>query len=358
MNYLLNEDQLAFQETAQKFLATHANSALLHRIADRSDGWQDSLANLWQGFAELGFAGLLVPEEYGGIGLDLFDAALIGETLGAAAAPLPFIGHQLACLAIARAGNPEQKAKWLPGLADGSLIGTVALHAETPAWQPAGWQADPGTAGQHTLRFVPVPGHNAPTLIVVGTAGGGLGLVTPDTDGVSRRDTPCIDPAAFLAEIDIDQAQVEPLPGGIEHAAGLLAAGRALVAADACGGTIRCVELAVEYAQVREQFGVQIGQFQAVKHQIADIALEGEPNRPLCWHAAQTTANQDPGFSRHAALAKAHLSDAYLRTARRTIELHGGFGYTWEADLHLYLKRAMFGSAWLGSATQLRRELA
>lgn len=358
MNYLLNDDQLAFQQTAQDFLADHADSAVLHHIADRGAGWQQTLAELWQGFADLGFAGLLVPEQWGGTGLQVADAALIAETLGGAVAPLPFSAHQLACLALVRAGSPEQQARWLPALACGAVVGTVALHAAAPAWQPAGWQAQPGAAGQAVFEFVPVPGHTVPVLAVVGIAGGGLGLIEPDAQGLEWQLQPCIDPTAFLASLSVDQTQIQPLPAGEAHARTVIAAGHALLAADACGGTIRCVGLAVDYAQIREQFGVPIGQFQAVKHQIADIALEGEPNRPLCWHAAQAVDTQEPLLPRLAALAKAHLSDAYLRTARRTIELHGGFGYTWEADLHLYLKRAMFGSAWLGSAVQLRRQLS
>ncbi|MDD2058361.1 acyl-CoA/acyl-ACP dehydrogenase [Pseudomonas sp. GD03860] len=358
MNYLLNDDQTAFVDTARKFLAEHAEPLFLHRIADRHGDWRRDLGDLWQAFAELGFASLLIAEEDGGTGLSLFDAVLINEVIGASAAPLPFIGHQLCCLAIAQAGNAEQKARWLPLLASGELVGSVALQGRLGSYRPDSWQAQAGGEKNLTLANVEVSGSHFPTLIVTGLAGGGLGVVDPQAPSLLRLDKPCVDPIGFLADFQVNEGNIEALANGSTCSQALVDAGLALQAAQACGGIAKCVELATEYTKVREQFGVPIGQFQAVKHQLAEIALEGEPNRPLVWHAAQCVATGESGASRHAALAKAHLADAYLHVARKTIELHGGFGYTWEADLHLYLKRAMFLSAHLGSALSLRQYLA
>lgn len=358
MNYLLNDDQTAFVDTARKFLAEHAEPLFLHRIADRHGDWQKDLGDLWQAFAELGFASLLINEEDGGIGLSLFDAALINEVIGASAAPLPFIAHQLCCLAINQAGSTEQKAQWLPLLASGELVGSVALLGRPGSYQPEGWQAEAGGEKTLTLGNLEVSGSHLPTLIVTGLAGGGLGLIDPQAPSLMRLDKPCVDPIGFLADFQVNEGDIQALADGNACSQALVDAGLALQAAQACGGIGKCVELSAEYAKIREQFGVPIGQFQAVKHQLAEIALDGEPNRPLVWHAAQCVASGEPGASRHAALAKAHLADAYLRVARKTIELHGGFGYTWEADMHLYLKRAMFLSAHLGSALSLRQYLA
>ncbi|HEX8594963.1 MAG TPA: acyl-CoA dehydrogenase family protein [Pseudomonas sp.] len=358
MNYLLNADQTAFIDTARKFLAEHADSLFLHRIADRHGDWVQELGGLWQAFGELGFASLLIAEEDGGIGLSLFDAVLINEVIGASAAPIPFIAHQLCCLAIAKAGSAEQKVRWLPSLASGEVIGSVALLGAQGIYQPGSWKAQAGGEQTLTLGNLEVSGSGLPTLIVVGLAGGGLGVIDPQAASLVRTDKPCIDPTGFLADFQVDEADIQALEDGHAHSRSLVDAGLALQAAQASGGIGRCVELATEYTKVREQFGVPIGQFQAVKHQLADIALDGEPNRPLVWHAAQCVANGDASASRHSALAKAHLTDAYLRVARKTIELHGGFGYTWEADLHLYLKRAIFLSAHLGSALSLRQYLA
>ncbi|MBV7477625.1 acyl-CoA dehydrogenase family protein [Pseudomonas sp. PDM31] len=358
MNYLLNDDQTAFVDTARKFLSEHAEPLFLHRIADRHGDWQQDLADLWQAFAELGFASLLIAEDDGGIGLSLFDAALINEVIGASAAPLPFIAHQLCCLAIAQAGSAEQKARWLPLLASGELVGSVALLGRPGCYQPDSWQAEAGGEQTLTLGNLEVCGSQLPTLIVTGLAGGGLGLIDPQAPSLVRRDKPCVDPIGFLADFQVNERDIQPLAAGKTCSQTVVDAGLTLQAAQATGGIGKCVELSAEYAKIREQFGVPIGQFQAVKHQIAEIALDGEPNRPLVWHAAQCVASSAPGASRHAALAKAHLADAYLRVARKTIELHGGFGYTWEADLHLYLKRAMFLSAHLGSALSLRQYLA
>jgi alkylation response protein AidB-like acyl-CoA dehydrogenase len=358
MNYLLNDDQTAFIDTARKFLAEHAEPQFLHRIADRKGEWRRDLGELWQAFADLGFASLLIAEEDGGTGLSLFDAALINEVIGATAAPLPFIAHQLCCLAIALAGSAEQKALWLPRLASGEVVGSVALLGRPGDYKPSSWRARADGDKHLTLGNLEVSGSHLPTLIVTGLADGGLGLIDPQAPSLVRVDKPCIDPTGFLADFEVNEADIQTLTQGNSHSQTLIDAGLALQAAQACGGIGRCIDLAAEYTKVREQFGVPIGQFQAVKHQLAEIALEGEPNRPLVWHAAQCVATGEPNASHHAALAKAHLADAYLRVARKTIELHGGFGYTWEADLHLYLKRAMFLSAHLGSALSLRQYLA
>jgi alkylation response protein AidB-like acyl-CoA dehydrogenase len=256
------------------------------------------------------------------------------------------------------AGSPEQKALWLPKLGSGEVIGSVALLGRPGNCQPDAWEGCAGGGQTRTLRYLEVTGSTLPTLIVAGLAGGALGLIEPQAPSLAREDRPCIDPTGFLADFQVNEADIALLPQGSDHGHTLISAGLALQASQACGGIGKCVELAVEYAKVREQFDVPIGQFQAVKHQLADIALEGEPNRPLAWHAAQCVASAEPNASRHAALAKAHLAEAYLRVARRTIELHGGFGYTWEADMHLYLKRAIFISAHLGSPVGLRQYLA
>lgn len=357
MNYLLNDDQEAFIDTARKFLSEHAASSFLHQIADRRGDWRQELRLLWQAFAELGFAGLLIGEQFGGIGLSLFDTALINEVVGAAVAPMPFIAHHLCCLAIQRAGSPAQKAKWLPRLASGELIGSVALAGGGGRYLPQDWRIDQSTSSPQQLSNLEVSGSDLPSLIVVGLTGGGLGILSPEQTHGNRTDRPCVDPGSFLADVIIDAAVIDPLPGGGEYGQAIVDAGWVLQAAQACGGIRACVEQAADYAKVREQFGVPIGQFQAVKHQLADLALEADPNRPLVWHAAQAADAGQTLASRYAALAKSHLSDAYLRVARKTIELHGGFGYTWEADMHLYLKRAIFLHAHLGNSLYLRQRL-
>lgn len=353
MNYVLNDDQRAFQESLERFLAEQADSQFLHRIADDAEQRPQLLAQLWRDFSALGFAGLVVPEEYGGAGLPWFDAALLGETLGAAAAPLPWLGHLLCCLAIAQAGSEEQKARWLPALAAGEVVGSVALHAD------AGWSVENSTllgglqqAG--TLDYVPAPGFETATLVVAGLADGHLGLL----ENPQMQLQPCPDLTRFLARIELDGLNIETLDTAQGTAQTLINAGMTLLAADSYGGSLRCLEASTEYAKLREQFGVIIGQFQAVKHQLANIALDVEPNRAQCWYAAQLVSDDNGEAARMAALAKVHMTDAYLRSARSSVELHGGFGYTWEADIHFYLKRAMFNQAFLGNSVTLRQRLA
>lgn len=357
MNYLLNEDQRGFCDTLQRFARDKADSAFLHRLADQAQGWQASLHKLWQDFADLGFAGMLVPTDYHGLGLTLQDAALVAEVLGAYTAPIPFFSHQLCCLAIQLAGSEAQKSQWLPKLASGEVVGSVAFHG-TSGFQPADWSLNPATGDTVTLQHCPMLGaDNVPHLFVAGLQGGRLGLIDASRNHVNVQAQPCVDLTRFTASIQTDSATIDILPHGPEHGGAVYHAGLALLAADAVGGIQSCVERAAEYAKVREQFGVAIGQFQAVKHQIAEIALHGEPNRPLCHYAAHAIDAGLPDAHRSAVLAKTHVCDAYITTARQTVELHGGFGYTWEADIHFYLKRALFNAAFLGSSRLLRSRL-
>lgn len=358
MNYLLNEEQDGYCKTLQRFVQEKADSHFLHRLADQKDGWQQSLHALWQDFAELGFTGLLVPTDYEGLGLSLQDCTLTAEILGAHTTPLPFFSHQLCCLAITLAGSPEQKAHWLPKLARGEVVGSIAFHSSN-GFQPQDWQADANGTGNISFAHCPTLGSlDIPHLIVAGLRHGALGLIDTHQHGVTLHTQPCADLTRHSAQVTCEVAQIDILPEGSQHSATLFHAGLALLAADSVGGIQACIERAAEYAKVREQFGVTIGQFQAVKHQIAEIALHGEPNRPLCHYAAYTVDAGPPDAARIAALAKTHLCDAYLATARQTVELHGGFGYTWEADIHFYLKRALFNAAFLGNSRQLRSRLS
>lgn len=353
MQFLLSAQQLEIQGAVQRYFDRALPGARLHEIADSDAGFD---SRLWQGFAVIGGAGLLAAERYGGLGLELIDAAIVAEALGRAAAPLPFLGHQLAILALQLAGSEEQQARWLPHLADGSKIGAVAFR-DSGGWQPGQWSLAGGAMLSGEKRHVLAA--DRADLIIVGTAGGMLCAVTAGAPGLTLMHENGVDRTRRMASLRFDGTPAEPLPRSTpEISARLRDAGLSLLAADAFGGGARCLEMAVEHAKTRMQFGVAIAQFQALKHQLANMAAEIEPARGLYWYAAHAFDHVPQQAPRAAALAKAHLADRYVQAARDAVEAHGGIGYTWEYDLQLWFKRAMFDSAWLGGSVEHRQRAA
>ncbi len=353
MNFLLSDEQMEMQRSVQRFLQERCGSQRLHEVFDGSDNHD---AALWQGLCELGVAGIALPESVGGLGLELIDLAAVAEVLGHAAAPVPFLGHVLASLAIALAGDDEQRQRWLPSLASGQRLATVAFGESGEAWLPQSWQAHVTTDGRLSgdKRFVPAA--QGADLIVVGLQGGRLAVVERAAPGIDFTPVDGVDRTRRLGHL-----RFEDTPAVVLHeaaAARVCDAALVLLAADAFGGASRCVDMAVEYAKVREQFGTPIGRFQGLKHQIANMAIEVEPARALYWYAAHAWDHLPDQSAASAALAKAHLGERFMQAARDTVEAHGGIGYTWEYDLQIFFKRAMFDTTWLGSSVLHRERVA
>ena len=344
MNFDLSEEQQLLQDTVRRFLETECPPSQLRKIFDSDSGFD---AGLWKGMAELGIAGLHLDDEYGGAGLEMIDLALVAETLGYGGAPGPFLGHALAGLAIQLAGSDEQKENWLPRLATGDAIGTVAFGEADGVWQPEQWQL---TAANDTLTGLKlnVPFASIADAIVVGVAGGGLALVERTAAGVGIQPIEGVDRLRRIDAVRFEATPCEALPARRDAASRVRDAGLVLLAADAFGGAARLVDMSVEHAKTREQFGVTIGHFQALKHQLANLAVELEPSRGLFWYAAHAFDQIPDEAERSAALAKAHISDTAMQIARDSVEAHGGIGFTWECDVQLWFKRAMFDRAFLG----------
>lgn len=344
MNFLLSEQQLEIQEAVRRLVADRCASTRLHQVFDGDSGFDDEL---WRELGEMGVFGLALPEAYGGSGLEMIDLALIAETLGAAAAPGPFLGHSLASLAILLAGSEQQKSKWLPKLATGEVIATVAFAEGAQCWQPDEWQLAGGSvlSGRKQL----VIGAAQAQLFVVGTSGGGLALVLAGAAGLFVEPQDGADRTRRFASVSFDSTPAEALPAGAQQSGRVRDAALLLLSADAFGGASRCIELAMDYAKVRQQFGAPIGQFQGLKHQLVNTAVEVEPSRGLYWYAAHAFDHAVDKSERMAALAKAHLADRFMQAARDTVEAHGGIGYTWEYDVQIFFKRAMFDYAYLGA---------
>jgi alkylation response protein AidB-like acyl-CoA dehydrogenase len=352
VNFDLSEEQELLQETVRSFAA---NECPPGRVRALFDGEEDHDPSLWKGLVELGLGAIAVPDEYGGAGLELLDLALVAEALGGAALPGPFLGHSLAGLAILCAGSDTQKKTWLPKLATGEALGTIALAEPSLGWQPEDWSVTGGATLSGVKTHVPY-GARA-DVIVVGTAGGGLALVERGARGLEARALPGVDRTRRVSELRFDGTPSESLPNAAAAAARVRDAGLVLLAADAFGGAQKLLEMSVEYAKTRQQFGVTIGSFQGLKHQLANMAVEVEPARGLYWYAAHAFDHVPDESARTAALAKAHLTQVYLQLARDSVEAHGGIGFTWECDVQIYFKRAMFDRAFLGTPA-LHRERA
>jgi alkylation response protein AidB-like acyl-CoA dehydrogenase len=344
VNFDTSEEQELLQETVGQFLEGECPPTRLREIFDGDTGHDPAL---WKGMVELGLAGLAIPEQHGGAGLETIDLALVAETLGYGGAPGPFLGHVLAATAIAAGGSDAQQRAWLPRLASGEVLGSVALGEAGGAWLPEQWTlAERG--GLHGSKSF-VPYGEIADVFVVGCEGGGLALVERGGSGLLATHYEGVDRTRRMASLAFDGTPCETLDRGADAAARLRDVALVLLAADAFGAASRLIDLSVAYAGTREQFGVTIGHFQALKHQLANMAVDIEPARGLFWYAAHAIDHVPADASRFAALAKAHLTDRAMQVARDAVEAHGGIGFTWECDVQIWFKRALFDRAWMGT---------
>jgi len=345
MDFDLSDEQRLLQETVAQFMDNECPLARLRELYDDEVGFDPVL---WKGLAELGLAGIHLPGEYGGSELEILDLAVVAETLGSLAAPVPFLSHSLASLAISLAGSEEQKSRWLPGLASGETLATVALAEEGGGWMPDEWTVESGasiTGAKEIVEF----GEHA-DLFVVGLAGGRFGVVERNATGVEVQRIESADRTRRIARVSFDGTPIDLLEeGGTEAAERVRDVGLVLISADAFGGAAKLVDMSVEYAKNREQFGVTIGHFQGLKHQLANMAVEIEPTRALYWYAAHALDHVPDESARCAAIAKSHITERYQQVARDATEAHGGIGYTWEGDTQIWFKRAMFDRVFLGT---------
>jgi len=352
VNFDLTTDQQLLADTIDRMFASRFPLSYVREIFDGSVGHAD---DIWQAYSELGLFAILVPTEYNGIGGELLDLAIAAERLGYAAAPGPFLEHVLATLAIAIGGSNDQKREWLPGLAEGSLHATLAV-AETPTgWAMDEWAMGASARLHGEKNWVLYP--ELADVVVVGTVDG-FSLVRSAAPGLSVLKRQGVDRTRRLATVGFDAVEQEPLAVGRREVERIRDAALILLSADAYGAAARCVDLSVEYAKTREQFGVTIGHFQALKHQLADLALEVDPNRFLYWFAAYAFDHQPDEASRFAAMAKSHVTETAVQAGRRAVEYHGGIGFTWAHDVHFFLKRAIFDRAYFGDPTGHRERVA
>lgn len=367
MSFAINPEQEMLRETLRSFLADRAPMTLVRETMETEPGFAVSL---WQELAELGMLGIHIPEEYGGAGFTMEELGLVMEELGRALTPIPFLSTVvLGAGALMQAGSEDQKAKLLPQIAAGELKLAVAVTEADGDWGVTGTRCtatvqDDSVVVSGTKSFV-IDGHTAEMLIVTARDNDALTstyLVSGDAPGVTRHRLETMDMTRRLAEVSFDQVPVIARLGSAGTAADTVAAlydiAVAALAAEQVGGAQACLDAAVDYAKVRHQFGRPIGSFQAVKHKCADMLVQVESARSAAYHAIWAAAHDPEELLVAAPLAKSYCSDAYFNVAADNIQVHGGIGFTWEHDAHLFFKRAKSSQLLFGDSALWRSRLA
>ena len=372
MDFGLSDEQDLLRQSARDVLTRECPPAFVREVARDADGFPRALHAT---MAELGWTGLVIPEAYGGLGLGLLDLAVLSEEMGRAVLPGPFFSSSvLAALTLRHGSSVALKKHWLPRIASGDAIGTLALLEESDCLDAAGIatrcaNTRTGYRLNGTKMFV-TDAHVADCLLVAartrgqGAAGVCVLLVPRDLPGVKITPLRSIDETRRPCEVTLRNVDVPAAALVADDTRGwkLLSrvcdAAAVVLAADSLGGAQRSLELAVDYANVREQFGRPIGSFQAVKHMAAEMVADIEPARSLVWYAAYAADAEPRQAARAASMAKARLSDVYARTTNRAVQIHGGIGFTWEHDMHLWFKRAKWNEVAFGDASFHRERLA
>jgi len=368
MQFGLTETQQVLKNSAREFFSAECAIGEVRRLMETDTA---SDAGLWRKMANQGWTGIIFGEEYGGLGLGLVEMAVALEEMGRVLLPGPYLATVLqAGVAVDAAGDPAQKQKYLSRIAVGEAHGTLALLEADARWEPEAVRmpAHPTRAGAAlTGRKMFVPDAAAADLLIVAARRGadlGLFVVPRDAPGLAIAPLAAIDGTRKLYRVDFDGVPVreedilaagDPAHRALERALAVATVG---LAAEMVGGMQRVMEIAVEYAKTRKQFGKPIGQFQAVQHLCADMLLLTESSRSAAYYAAWALQEHAPEAPVAVSIAKAYASDAYREVGNRGIQVQGGMGFTWENHVHLYYKRAKASELMFGDGAYHRERIA
>lgn len=360
MNFEFSDDQKMLKDQARSFLDDKSSSDEVRRILDGDEPFHPEL---WAGVAEMGWLGASIPEEYDGLGLGYLELCVIAEELGRAVAPIPFSSTvYLFAEAIMIAGSDEQKQKYLPKVASGEIIGTLAMSERAGAVTPKSIQTS-ASGGTVSGTKIPVPdGDIANHIVVAARTGSGndersisLFVVDGDAAGVTRTTVDTVDPTRSHASITFDNADAEPLGEageGWSIIERIFDRAAVLFAFEQLGGSQAALEMGRDYALERYAFGRQIGSFQAIKHKLADMYVATELARSNCYYGAWALSTDAPELPVAAATARVSATEAYHHCSKENIQVHGGMGFTWEFDCHLHYRRSKLLSLALGSQSR------
>lgn len=367
MRFAFSDDQLELKRMLRELLAKDCPMSRVRQVMYQQPGYD---AALWARLsAELGLTALLIDEEHGGAGFGWVELCAVMEELGRSLAPVPLLSTSLAAQLLRSAGSAEQRACWLPQLASGEIWGSVALEAAGPGADAQPFQFRE-VSGEFELRGQItrwVDGHAAGLLIAPATDRSGqssLFLIDASAHkaALRRERQPSLDATRALGSVTLDRC-VLPANALLATDAGAALEGLRELACIALGaeqvGTAEaCLEQAVEYAKTREQFGRAIGSFQAIKHRCADMLLRLESARSAAYYAAWAASTRAPDTAELSHLCASYCAEACFECAASNIQIHGGIGFTWEHDAHLYFKRARATESWLGSPASHREAVA
>jgi alkylation response protein AidB-like acyl-CoA dehydrogenase len=371
VNFAFSDEQEELRQTIRKFLDARSPSAEVRRVMETDAGYDEVL---WKQMAEeLALQGMHIPEEYGGQGFTFVELGIVLQEMGRALLPSPYLATIcLAANAILNAGSEEDKRELLPPIAAGERIASLALTEPDGRWDAGGIEIEATEKdGSFTLsgtKTYVVDGHVASLLVVAARTPGTSGeegitlfVVDGDADGLTRTKLDTMDPTRKQARLDFEGVPARPLgtPGeawpALQKTLDQIAV---CLSAEATGGSERCLDMAVDYAKSRVQFGRPIGAFQAIKHKCADILLQVESARTAAYYALWAAAENGDELRIAAPMAKAFCSEAFFFAAKENIQVHGGIGFTWEHDSHLYFRRAKSTELLFGDPTYHRELLA
>jgi alkylation response protein AidB-like acyl-CoA dehydrogenase len=376
VDFDFTDEQRQLAASVREVVESRYSTRYVRRMLDDPRGFSKEF---WRDAAELGWLGLLIPEEHGGVGLGPLELVAVQQELGRGVIPGPYLASGvLATAALVRLGSASQQQRWLPRLASGGLVATLALPEARGGWDASAVAllADAGPGDRYRLsgqkRFVP-DAHVADLFLVVARITGvaehdatGVTVFAVDASmpGVSVRNQETIDPTHRLGELTLEGVELGPEsvvgePGATLPALeSVLDLGRVALCAEMVGGAERALAMSTEYARTREQFGRPIGSFQAIQHKVADMMVKLEGARSMTFAAATSIAHGDPDASDDASIAKAWCGEAYRAITTEGVQIHGGLGFTWELDMHLYYKRARASEMLLGDTRFHRARIA
>ena len=366
MNLGVSEEHEELRASVRRFLSDRAPIARVRELMETDDGLDKAVWD--QAGQQLGLQALAIPEAYGGAGFTFAEQAIVLEELGAALYTGPYLASAVLAANALLAGDDEgARQDYLPGIASGETIATLAFTEDSGSWDPGtiattavkdgtGWRLD----GHKS--FV-LDGATAGLILVVASTDAGLSLFAVEAvaAGLSQTTLPALDQTRKLGRLELNGVTGRLIGSPGDAAAALdrtLDIAAIALAAEQLGGASRALDMAVEYSKIRHQFGRPIGSFQAIKHRCADLLLEVESLRSAVSYAAAAVTESPEEIPVLASLLKAYASETYFHVAAENIQIHGGIGFTWEHDAHLYFKRAKSSELFLGDGAYHRERLA
>ena len=362
MNFDFSDDQKLLQEQTRRFLTEQCGIAVVREVLEGKAPYADGV---WRGLAEMGLIGTSIPERHGGAGAGYLELCQVAREVGAALTPAPFGSTvYLVVEALLRFGSDEQRARWLPGIATGDIKGALAVVEATEQLTPEGIGSGFANGALSGTKLAVPDGGIADLLLVLGRAGDALGLFLVDarTASLERHDVTTVDPTRNTARIVFDGTAAEalgsPRDDGWQQLQSLYDRAAVLYAFEQLGGAQAALDMAVGYARERFAFGRPIGSFQAIKHMLADMYVAAKLAESNCYYAAWALSTDSPDLPLAAATARVSATQAFQQCSKDNIQVHGGMGFTWEFDCHLYYRRSNYLALELGGLTVWEDRLA